>query len=276
MAFAALDHVELVKRRWRTKLKAVLDAACFLPEDRSAPVRKVGIMDKAKPVDLSSPVTFDTTSPEYVADPYPILRRIQETEPLRKTTMGWLVTRYYDTANLLRESRIWGSGMTPERRLAVSGAGPMFEYASRRMNGYNPPEHTRLRSLITKGFTARRIEALRPRIQKLADDLLDSAEGAQEFDVLEVLAHPLPCQVICENDRSPTERLTQPKPMDGSGPFSLGTCRPARPHASRQRSGRRVHVIHQDFSAKASLCAGRRFTQRLDRRRGTVTFQHLT
>ena len=125
MAFAALDNVELVKRRWRTKLKAVLDAACFLPEDPSAPVRKVGIMDKAKPVDLSSPVTFDTTLPEYVADPYPILRRIQETEPLRKTTMGWLVTRYDDAANLLRESRIWGSGMTPERRLAVFGAGPM-------------------------------------------------------------------------------------------------------------------------------------------------------
>jgi cytochrome P450 len=113
-------------------------------------VRKVGIMDRAKPVDLSSPVTFDTTSPEYVADPYPILRGIQETEPLRKTAMGWLVTRYEDAANLLRESRIWGSGMTPERRLAVFGAGPMFEYASRRMNGYNPPEHTRLRSLITK------------------------------------------------------------------------------------------------------------------------------
>jgi cytochrome P450 len=81
-------------------------------------------MDKAKPVDLNSPVIFDT-SPEYVADPYPILRRIQETEPLPKTTMGWLVTRYEDAANLLRESRIWGSGMTPERRLPVFGAGPM-------------------------------------------------------------------------------------------------------------------------------------------------------
>jgi cytochrome P450 len=155
-------------------------------------------MDEAKPAGLSSPLTFDTTSPEYVADPYPILRRIQEAEPLHKTIMGWLVTRYEDAANFLRESRIWGSGMTPERRLAVFGAGPMFEYASRRMNGYNPPEHTLLRSLVTKGFTAKRVEALRPRIQKIADDLLNAAKGIREFDVLETLAHPLPCQVICD------------------------------------------------------------------------------
>jgi cytochrome P450 len=74
----------------------------------------------------------------------------------------------------------------------------MFEYASRRMNNYNPPEHTRLRSLVTKGFTAKRVEALRSRIQKITDDLLNAAKGIREFDVLETLAHPLPCQVICE------------------------------------------------------------------------------
>jgi cytochrome P450 len=77
-------------------------------------------------------------------------------------------------------------------------SGPMFEYTSRRLNSYDAPEHTRLRSLVNKGFTARRVEALRPRIQKIADELLDTAEVAREFDVLEILAHPLPCQVICE------------------------------------------------------------------------------
>src|SRR5579863_10422890 len=155
-------------------------------------------MVETTPAGLSSPLTFDPTSPEYIADPYPILRRIREQGPLYKTGMGWLVTRYDLAVDLLRDSKSWASGMPPERRRSIFGSGPMYEYASRRMNGYQPPEHTRLRSLVTKGFTARRVEALRPRIQKLADDLLDSAEGAQEFDVLEVLAHPLPCQVICE------------------------------------------------------------------------------
>ncbi|HEV2549928.1 MAG TPA: cytochrome P450 [Stellaceae bacterium] len=74
----------------------------------------------------------------------------------------------------------------------------MFEYASRRMSNYNPPDHTRLRSLVTKAFTARRVQALRPRIEMIADELLRAVDGAREFDIIETLAHPLPCQVICE------------------------------------------------------------------------------
>ena len=155
-------------------------------------------MDQAKPAGTSSPLTFDPTSPEYIADPYPILRRIQDAESLHRTGMGLLITRYEHATTVLRESRFWGSGINAERRRSIMGSGPMFEYASRRMSSYNPPEHTRLRSLVTKAFTAKRVEALRPRIQKLADDLLNAAKGTSEFDVLETLAHPLPCQVICE------------------------------------------------------------------------------
>jgi cytochrome P450 len=66
------------------------------------------------------------------------------------------------------------------------------------MSGYNPPDHTRLRSLTTKAFTARRVEALRPRIQSIAQDLLRQVDGVREFDIIDALAHPLPCQVICE------------------------------------------------------------------------------
>src|SRR5881396_605411 len=89
-------------------------------------------------------------------------------------SMVLLVTRYEHVAAVLRESRVWGIPFTAEHRRSLYGPGPMFEYASRRMNSYNPPEHTRLRSLVTKGFTARRVEALRPHIQRIADALLDS------------------------------------------------------------------------------------------------------
>src|SRR5260370_16568913 len=110
--------------------------------------------------------------------------------------MGWLVTRYEHAVTVLRESRFWGSGITPERRRSLFGSGPMFEYASRRMNGYNPPEHTRLRSLVTKGFTARRVEALRPRIQKIADDFLNPPKDTRQLHLLETPPHPLPPQHI--------------------------------------------------------------------------------
>lgn len=146
----------------------------------------------------SSTIVFDPDSPGYIADPYPMLRLIRETEPVYRSKMGWLVTRYEHVASVLQESRLWGIPFTAEHRRSLYGAGPMFEYASRRMNSYNPPEHTRLRSLVTKAFTARRIAALRSHIQIVADDLLDSVGRIREFDVIETLAHPLPCRVICE------------------------------------------------------------------------------
>ena len=160
-------------------------------------------------VDSSRRIVFDPASPENFANPFPLLRLIQEREPLLRSTIGWIVTRYEHAVTTLRESKVWGAGMTAERRKAIFGSGPMFEYGSRRMSSYDPPQHTRLRSLVTKAFTAQRVEALRPRIQKLADDLLRVVDGAHEFDVLEALAHPLPCQVICELIGVPLSDSTQ-------------------------------------------------------------------
>jgi cytochrome P450 len=145
-----------------------------------------------------SPIVFDPTSREYQADPYPILGLIREAEPVYRSNMGWLVTRYEHAVAILRDWRTWGVAFTRETQKSRYGPGPMLEYANRRMSGYNPPDHTRLRSLTTKAFTARRVEALRPRIQSIAQDLLRQVDGVREFDIIEVLAHPLPCQVICE------------------------------------------------------------------------------
>ncbi|WP_433330330.1 cytochrome P450 family protein [Spirillospora sp. CA-294931] len=66
------------------------------------------------------------------------------------------------------------------------------------MLAMDPPDHTRLRSLIAKAFTARRVEALRPRIQEITDGLLDDLGAAGESDLIEALAVPLPITVICE------------------------------------------------------------------------------
>lgn len=141
---------------------------------------------------------FDPNEPDYVADPYPTLKRIQDDGPIHRTKLGLLVTRYEHAAMILRDWRTWGVVNTSERQQALYGSGPMFEYASRRMSNFNPPDHTRVRSLVTKAFTARRVAALRPRVQNIADDLLDTVEGVSEFDIIETLAHPLPCRVICD------------------------------------------------------------------------------
>ena len=170
----------------------------------------------------SNPVVFDPTSADYIADPYATLRLIREASPLHRSKMGWLVTRYEQVAAVLRDWRVWGSPFPPEHRRALYGPGPMFEYASRRMNSYDPPEHTRLRSLVTKAFTARRVEALRPNIQTIADALLNAVEGAREFDLIETLAHPLPCQVICEMIGVPSSDSPQLSNWTGAIQSALG------------------------------------------------------
>jgi cytochrome P450 len=155
-----------------------------------------------------------------------------------------MITRYELAALALRESRVWGAGIAPERRRAMYGPGPMFEYASRRLNSYDPPEHTRLRSLVTKGLTARRVDALRPRIQKIADDLLKAAEGAPEFDLLETLAHPLPCQVICEMIGVPLSDSRQLSQWTGAVHSALGpAAQPDRMPTANQAAGEFMSYI---------------------------------
>jgi cytochrome P450 len=63
-------------------------------------------MVESRPAFLSSPFIFDPASPDYITDPYPILRLIREAEPIHKTKMGWLVTRYEHASTVLRDSRL--------------------------------------------------------------------------------------------------------------------------------------------------------------------------
>lgn len=143
------------------------------------------------------PPIFDPFTPEFQADPFPALRRLREEDPIHRSRLGWILTRYDDVAAALRNPSL-GAAFDREAGRAQLGEGAAFAYVSRRMHNFDPPDHTRLRSLATKAFTARRVEALRPHIQAIADTLLDRVDGAKTIDVLEALAHPLPSLVICE------------------------------------------------------------------------------
>jgi cytochrome P450 StaP len=141
---------------------------------------------------------FDPLAPGFSADPHPILRRVREEDPVHRTSRGfWLVTRYDDVLMVLRDRR-FGRGRSAETRRRVWGEGPAAKYISLRLSGYNPPDHTRLRSLISKAFTGKRVESMRPHIRAIAEDLLDRVRGASTFNVVESLTHPLPSLVICQ------------------------------------------------------------------------------
>jgi hypothetical protein len=130
------------------------------------------------------------------ADPHPFLAHLRSVDPVNETPLGvWRLTRYDDVVRLLRDVPAGvrfadGSsfGGPPENR---DGSGEF-------MLSQDPPNHTRLRKLVSKAFTPRAVEALRPRAQAITDALLDEAFARGDLDIVRDLALPVPATVICE------------------------------------------------------------------------------
>ncbi len=134
--------------------------------------------------------------PEVLADPYPFYRRLQAEAPVLWDEEGgsWVVSRYADVVALLRDPRLSAARTAP--RDADDMMAAAARALSRQMLFLDPPDHTRLRGLINKAFTPRRVEVLRPLIQELVDDLLDRVAAAGGMDVAADFAFPLPAIVI--------------------------------------------------------------------------------
>ncbi len=143
---------------------------------------------------------FDPMAPETRADPYPFYRWLREHDPVRHAVDGsWIVTRYPDGATLLRDPRV-STNPAWLREGAVQGAEhhPVRQVGTALMMFLDPPDHTRLRSLVSKAFTPKVVESMRPRVQALVDELVDAVAPKGEIDLVSEVAYPLPVAVICE------------------------------------------------------------------------------
>jgi pimeloyl-[acyl-carrier protein] synthase len=140
----------------------------------------------------STEVEFNPFLPEFHADPYPFYHRLRAADPVHRTPMGlWVLTRYDDVVSVLKDPRFGREGF--EQILAnVYGEG------ARSMLFRDPPDHTRLRGLVSQAFTPRVIERMRSHIQAIVDRLLHRVQNANAMDVIADLAYPLPVTVICE------------------------------------------------------------------------------
>jgi len=157
--------------------------------------------DMSRPARTEGPLTFDPLDPAFLADPYPFYRRLREEAPLFRTEQGfWLLSRHEDVTAALRDRR-FGKDFAESMRRRY-GADQMHEPAmvnlSHMMLVVDPPDHTRLRGLVAKAFTARRIADMRPRIRQTVDQQLDRVADKGSMDVILDLAHRLPVIVICD------------------------------------------------------------------------------
>ena len=143
-------------------------------------------------------VEFDPLLPEFVADPYPFYARLRTEDPVHQSPMGlWVLTRYDDVARVLRDPSFGRKGfdLLLEARFGTEPGQPGLATS---MLFRDPPDHTRLRTLVSKAFTPRVIEGLRPHIQQIVDGLLDRVRDARAMDLIADLALPLPVIVISE------------------------------------------------------------------------------
>jgi cytochrome P450 len=142
-------------------------------------------------------VYFNIWDPEFRANPYPHYARLLAGPPplLEMGPMTFaLVARYADVTAALRDHEHFSSVGPPPPPQAYQG---LFA-GSRNMLGSDPPQHSRLRRLVSRDFTPRRIRELEPRIREIAKELLDKVEQKGSFDLMADLANVLPVTVIAE------------------------------------------------------------------------------
>jgi cytochrome P450 len=149
-------------------------------------------------------------TPEGRSDPYPLYIRLRESTPVLRSSLGPIVlTRYADALAVLRDPRMGRGLLGPRARtesrdaMWSTAADPalrrqFFERAGNNMLFADPPDHGRLRRLVSRAFTPRRIDALRPAVAEMVGRYCDQMLEAGTVDVMAVLAFPLPNWVIGE------------------------------------------------------------------------------
>ncbi len=147
--------------------------------------------------------SFDSIfSPETFADPYPLYHQLRARSPVLELPEANLLilSRYADVQAALRDKRLGHDPfgrLTPEERQRQLDS-PAVANLARTMLLRNPPDHTRLRSLVVKAFDARRVAAMRSRIRRIAHELIDGFAERGEGDLRSLFNHPLPVIVICD------------------------------------------------------------------------------
>ncbi len=161
---------------------------------------------------MTSPV-FNPFDPAFRANPYPYYDALRVHDPVHTTEFGMVVlTRYEDvtttlkSADFSRDIEKYSTQASSEARQAHRDR---QELRTKSILNLDPPDHTRLRRIVSKSFTPSAMERLRPRIQQLVDNILDRAQNTGSLELIDDLAFPVPFQVISELLDMPTDRADE-------------------------------------------------------------------
>ena len=145
--------------------------------------------------------------PAFIMNPFPYYERLRSEQPIiqrpfRRWRHGWQVLRYADVETLLKDPRFcsdYRSALTPEQQRTLPTQIPGFLKRLRNnLITIDGQRHARVRALVIRAFVPRRIEAMRPRIERLAEELLDAQHGRGRIDLVHDYATPIPTTVILE------------------------------------------------------------------------------
>ncbi len=147
---------------------------------------------------MTATTTFDPGDLDHVPDPYPLLSDLRSTAPVALLESGFVaITGHAEALDALRHQQC-GTSPIAARYLDGLPPGAARDEMSHRINFLDPPDHPRVRGLVSKAFTPRRVTALGPWMRRTADALLDRLAGAGPFDLLAEYAHQLPSLVISQ------------------------------------------------------------------------------
>jgi len=159
---------------------------------------------------MAEPVTYNPFEPGFTENPYPQYAAMRATDPVHLTPLEfWVLFNYEDIARFLKDPTLSvedaNARPTAIDQIIIDAVGDRADRGSHTMLNLDPPDHTRLRKLVTKAFTPRVVENLRPRVQALVDEMLDDAGKRGEMDLIADFAFPLPFAVISEMLGVPTK-----------------------------------------------------------------------
>jgi cytochrome P450 len=166
-------------------------------------------MDSPDAPEILAADWFNVFEPEFRVDPYRYYRRLRQEDPIHWGTSYepfisgmWHIARYADITRILKDPRFVHQ-LPSEERAAMVAKLPAEMQLYLTLSGQSllfadPPAHTRLRGMVSKAFSLRMVEGLRPRVQTVADMLLDEAEARDEMDVINEYAIPLTTTIISE------------------------------------------------------------------------------